>query len=460
MWYLALILMLINIVFYYSSKRDSKYKEGNLFLVTIPEYTIESIEVQKIIISYNRQLNILLSISFIISIISILLFNLFSTLITVFIFFVLIFINTVIMQIPFKKAREKLLKIKKQNSWLILNDIKYKIDLKASSPYIEQSTFKLKHFYCVIIIDIYIFLLMIKYKADVIIYPFIILQMIILLTSLIFIKKLRIQTFCENNKANIMINLNRKQVFYDCLFCLTLSDALFNLVIQLYLLGKFKFIYIIFVTILSFITTILTLYKIKDYHNKKTELLSHYNECSYSLSSDDCWKIGLMGPAYYNPYDPRTLVSMPGGMQLTFNTAKKGYRYFIIGFISVILCFLIWIFGYPYYLDITNNIVDLSLQNNKIIVTSEFYNFDIDIAKIERLEITNNLGDGKRINGTDTGIYAKGEYRFEKYGDCKVYLASLHKCYIIIYTKDDIYIINDDDIEDTKSFYQQLKTKQ
>lgn len=47
MWYLALILMFINIVFYYSSKRDSKYKEGNLFLVTIPEYTIESIEVQK-----------------------------------------------------------------------------------------------------------------------------------------------------------------------------------------------------------------------------------------------------------------------------------------------------------------------------------------------------------------------------------------------------------------------------
>ena len=78
MWYLALILMFINIVFYYSSKRDSKYKDGNLFLVTIPEYTIESIDVQKIIISYNRQLNILLSISFIISIISILLFNLFS----------------------------------------------------------------------------------------------------------------------------------------------------------------------------------------------------------------------------------------------------------------------------------------------------------------------------------------------------------------------------------------------
>lgn len=101
--------------------------------------------------------------------------------------------------------------------------------------------------------------------------------------------------------------------------------------------------------------------------------------------------------------------------------------------------------------------VDLSLKNNKIEITSEFYNFNIDIDTIEKLEITNSLGEGKRTNGTDTGIYSKGNYRYDKYGDCKVYLANLHECYIIIYTKDNIYIINDDDTGDTKSFYQQLK---
>lgn len=47
MWYLVLIIIFINVVFYYSSKRDAKYKEGMLFLVTIPEYAIESMEVQK-----------------------------------------------------------------------------------------------------------------------------------------------------------------------------------------------------------------------------------------------------------------------------------------------------------------------------------------------------------------------------------------------------------------------------
>ncbi|MFQ8705030.1 MAG: PH domain-containing protein [Thomasclavelia sp.] len=456
MWYLVLIIIFINVVFYYSSKRDAKYKEGMLFLVTIPEYAIESMEVQKIITFYNKYLNLSLIGTFIISALLILLSNLFPSLIITFILLIMIFVNAIILQIPFKKARDKLLQVKKENNWLVMNEKSYKVDLQLSS-YMEQQSFKLKRFYNVILIDIFAIIFMVKYNADIMMYPFMILQIIVLFGGLLFIKKQGNQAFCENSEANITINLKRKQTFYDCFFYLTLCDALFNLVIQLYLLEKLKFIYIIFTITLSFIAIILTLYKVKDYYNKKAEILSFFNESNYSLSDDDCWKIGLMGPVYHNPYDPRTLVSMPGGTQLTFNTAKNGYRYFIIGVISIIFCFLVWLFGYPYYLDITHNLVDLSLKNNKIEITSEFYNFNIDIDTIEKLEITNSLGEGKRTNGTDTGIYSKGNYRYDKYGDCKVYLANLHECYIIIYTKDNIYIINDDDTGDTKSFYQQLK---
>lgn len=456
MWYLILIIIFINIVFYYSSKRDAKYKEGMLFLVTIPEYAIDSIEVQKIITSYNSHLNLALISTFILSAVLILLAKLFSSLILTFIFIVMIFVDVIIIQIPFKKARDKLLEVKKQNNWLLVNEKAYKVDLQLST-YMEKHSFKLKRFYNILLIDVFTIILMLKYRADIMMYPYMIIQIVVLFGGFIFIKKQGNQTFCENSEANITINLKRKQTFFDCFFYLTLCDALFNLVIQLYLLNKLEFMYLIITIILSFIAIVLTLYKIKDYRNKKDEILSHFNENSYSISDDDCWKIGLIGPVYHNPYDPRTLVSMPGGTQLTFNTAKKSYRYFVIGFITLMLCFLIWIFGYPYYLDITNNLVDLSLEKNEIVITSDFYNSHITLDKIEKLEITDNLGPGKRTNGTDTGIYAKGNYRYDKYGDCKVYLASLHECYIIIYTKDDIYIINDDDIEDTKDFYLQLK---
>ena len=103
-------------------------------------------------------------------------------------------------------------------------------------------------------------------------------------------------------------------------------------------------------------------------------------------------------------------------------------------------------FGYPYYLDLTNNLVDLSLQNNEIIISSQFYHHVIDTSNIEKIEISNDLGKGIRTNGSDTGIYAKGNYEFDKYG----------KCYIVIYTSDKTYIINDDRIDDTKKFYNKL----
>lgn len=297
---------------------------------------------------------------------------------------------------------------------------------------------------------------MIKYHADIMMYPYMLLQIVILLAGLIFIKKLANQTFCKNSEANFTINLLRKNTFYDCFFFLILCDALLNLVLQLYLLEKLNLTYLLFSIALSLVSILLTLYKVNDYRNKKITILKHFNEINYTISDDDCWKIGLFGPVYYNPYDPRTLIPMPSGTQLTFNTAKKSYRYFIISILSVIVIFLTWLFGYPYYLDLTNNLVNLSLHNNEIVISSQFYNQSIDIENIKKIEITDDLGNGRRTNGSDTGIYAKGNYKFDKYGKCKVFLASLHNCYIVIYTNDETYIINDERIDDTKQFYNRL----
>ena len=104
MWYLVLIIIFINVVFYYSSKRDAKYKEGMLFLVTIPEYAIESMEVQKIITFYNKYLNLSLIGTFIISALLILLSNLFPSLIITFILLIMIFVNAIILQIDRKSV--------------------------------------------------------------------------------------------------------------------------------------------------------------------------------------------------------------------------------------------------------------------------------------------------------------------------------------------------------------------
>ena len=53
MWILILCLVFINVVMYFSSKRESRYNEGRLFLVTIPDWAYESVEIKEIDLIYN-----------------------------------------------------------------------------------------------------------------------------------------------------------------------------------------------------------------------------------------------------------------------------------------------------------------------------------------------------------------------------------------------------------------------
>ena len=55
MWILILCLVFINVVMYFSSKRESRYNEGRLFLVTIPDWTYESVEIKEIEKQFKKE---------------------------------------------------------------------------------------------------------------------------------------------------------------------------------------------------------------------------------------------------------------------------------------------------------------------------------------------------------------------------------------------------------------------
>lgn len=133
MYCLIITIAFVNLVLYYSSKRDAKYKEGMLFLVTLPDYALNSIDIHQITAHYNRYLKLALIGNFISSAILFLLTDLFSSLLFTFILVLLIFINIIVLQIPFKVARNKLLALKKQNNWLITSNKTYKVDIKLPS---------------------------------------------------------------------------------------------------------------------------------------------------------------------------------------------------------------------------------------------------------------------------------------------------------------------------------------
>lgn len=452
MWILTLCIVFINIVMFFSIKRESAYKENQLFLVFIPQWAHDSIEIQEIIKHYNKR-QLLTSILALISYLP--LYLLPSPWVNGY-FFIAIWINVSIIYVPFKRARKQLLELKKLRGWPNGKTQTIKIDLSLSA-YMEKHPFDLKRYLIILFVDIFVLAVMIYYRADQQMYLYMILQFIVLFGGITLIKRIPNKTFCNNSEANITINKLRLDSFHHCFFFLIFADAIFNLFLQLVMLDKLPFTILLGLIIILFICIFITINKANNYQTKKKEILNYYNQKEYTISNDDCWKIGLTGPQYYNKADPRTIVDAPNGTQIMFNAAKPAYKYFIIGIWTFVIALLLGIFGYPYYLDITNRLVDLSIYDNQIIVDSPLYNTKISLENVTKTELTNDLGQGIRTNGTDAIVYAKGNYSYDKYGECKVYLASLHECYIILYTDDITYIINDDNKKNTKKIYQEIQ---
>lgn len=443
-------IIIVNIAFYYSTKKTASYQDGRLLLVNIPAYAYNLSEVKEIEHNFKQETTKILFLSFLTYLPMIIL----PDFVDILYFLIIIWINIYLFNLPFKKYRNQLLKIKKDYNWPSQSTKTVKVDL-AMLAHMEKQPFNYKRYLIILIIDIICLAGMIYFKANITSYIYLIFQFIVLIIGIILIKRLPNKTYCDDTRINITINSLRIDYVSHCFFSLILIDALFNFVIQFYLLNKLPFIIVAIVIILMMINLILIINHTKEYQNKKREILSNSNQKEYTIDDDACWKIGFLGPYYYNKADPKTFVYC--GTQMVFNTAKTSYKYFVICIWVFVIGLLIILFGYPFYLDYTNQLVDVAIENNVIVVDSPLYDAKINLDNINKVELTDDLGDGIRTNGSDAIVYTTGYCTYDKYGDCKVYKANFHDCYIILYTDDLTYIINDDDIKNTKQIYQEIK---
>lgn len=444
------ILAGINTIFYYQAKKYGTYQNHHILLVSVPEKDYDSDEVQNIVSSYQKELLKRYLLTFV-TYIPLLFLSKFYVL---FYYLVIMWLNIMFINFALKKYRQQLLELKQKNNWPSTKTQTIKIDLKLSAL-MEQKSFPYKKYLLVLLIDCLCLGCMLYFHSAADQYLLLAVQFMMLGGGLYFITKLPNKTYCDDTRINLAINTLKQNYVSFCFFTLILIDALFHLSLQLFLLDKLPFFIICIMLVIALINIILVLQKSQQYQRQKTELLQNHEE--YTIDDDICWKIGLLGPSYYNEANPKTLVSSPLGTQMMFNTAKPAYKAFVIGIWAVILSFLLWIFGYPYYLDFTHQLVDVTIENNTIIVDSPFYDVMIPLEAVDHIEITDDLGNGVRTNGTDAIIYTHGHCTYDRYGECLVYKANLHPCFLIIYGDNETYIINDDNVNDTKQLYHTIK---
>ena len=449
-WLILVIMLSVEVVIYYQSKSDAKYREQRLFLISIPTYAYESQEVKALCHGFKKenQRNYLIIALLALPIIFL---SGIANLVYMMAWFVILVIGS---NFALRKYRSLLKELKKEKQWIVKEERKMHVDLKLSA-YMENVK---TNWYLLVIplsIDLILFGLGIYYKQMILVATAL-LMIFILCVGSYFISRMANQAYTNDTDLNISLNLARKKSYFMALFYIGCGDACFNL--GLFMLDK-QFIFGLLCLGLAVCVMILMVYTLLSFPRLKARMIRLHEDKFYYQNLDEVWRVGILGAVYDNPSDPRTLVPSPNGMQMIFNAAKPGYRYFILIIVGVIILFLGYIFGYPYYLDQRHELAELTLTKTTLCIDSPFYKREWALESIDKVEWSENLGKGVRVNGTDTGVYGKGHYRFDRYGDCEVYLASLHPAYIILYTQEGVFIVNDDEQEQTKAVYKQLVKK-
>lgn len=449
-WLFLGLLLFVEAVFYYQSKSDAKYRERRLFLVSIPVYAYESDEVVSLRRGFEKEnlRNYMIITLFSLPILFL------SGLFFLIYMFIWVMILAIGANLALRKYHRLLKELKIEKQWVVTEDRKIHVDLKLTA-YMENVKTNWWLLVIPLLINTCLAVVGFYYKQWVMGVT-VLLMLLLLGIGSYFIAHLSNQTYTKDTDLNIQLNLARKQSYFMALWFLGCSDASFSL--GLFLLDL-SFVLGLSCLSVSIVCMILMIIKILSFPRLKERLIHLHEDQFYYQNEDEVWRIGWFGAVYDNPTDPRTFVSSPNGMQMIFNAAKPGYRYFILAVFMVLFILLGSIYGYPYYLDQRQELAELTLTTTTLRVDSPLYEQEWMIDSIKKVELVNDLGEGFRVNGTATGIYGKGHYRFDNYGDCEVYLATMHPTYIILYTQEGVFVVNDDEEEKTEAVYKELVKK-
>lgn len=354
-----------------------------------------------------------------------------------------------------KSARKNLLKLKKEKQWIELKaNIVHHFDLSLST----ESGRKITYIYFLVPLLIQGVSIGICFNQNNRLQAFSSIFFIILLILLYtFLNRMPQKTYCEDTAINKAVNDNRRYYSGRMLFLFTLADAFLSifLSLQTILPGRVTF----FLGAVCFLIIAVFLFLAIESLSKMNKLKLNYLQGvkDYQYDEDDFWRYGLFGASYNNPADPAILkANNSNGMNYNINMGNPRARMISAAFLCLLILFLSYLFVYPWFLDRKHELVEMNIDGGQLSISGPFYNKEIDIDSIEKVDLLKEIPKGIRTFGSANGIYATGNYRLDGIGNCKMYIASRHMLYILCNTSSGIVIVNDDEESKTLEIYEQL----
>ena len=188
--------------------------------------------------------------------------------------------------------------------------------------------------------------------------------------------------------------------------------------------------------------------------NKKLHEIKKKNNWIVEKDEDKYW---INGYKYYNENDKSTIVSSRYGYSMTYNLATKRGKIINYGILIPVSIMVVGICILLIIMDFSNPTINIYQQSNKISIDYPMYNYDFKIDEIESVDLVEDININAKTNGIATNDYDRGNFSVEKYGRSKVYIYKKIKTYIVIKTKDDYVIYNENNKKDTLKIYNEIK---
>ena len=133
------------------------------------------------------------------------------------------------------------------------------------------------------------------------------------------------------------------------------------------------------------------------------------------------------------------------------NNSKKMQAY--SGIFTVIVLFIVAIIMFTGKVDIKTN-------DSKIIIKTSYYSDDsIKFDEIEDIEYRENFKVGSKSAGYNSYKLDMGRFKNSEFNYYTIYINRKCKAYIVITTKDDTIVINEQTVSDTKKLFEKINEK-
>ncbi|BCN30362.1 hypothetical protein bsdtb5_16570 [Anaeromicropila herbilytica] len=427
-------------------------KAKRLFTVFVPDEKKRKMNIQEIITKFQQKLVSLRWIMLLTSVIFLLpipmLYKIIYLVLTAFLPMYLLYKEA-------NKARQSILRIKKEELWEISSEKVVHIDLGLNEQ-ITEAMLPMGYFLIPILMQ-FLALSYDEWKGQ---------GLSVLSISSIFLlgmgvlgyfllRRLPNKTYCDDHDKNRNVNEMQRYYYSLFLFYVVLMDAFIMLAVRVFEYATPKmltFVWLGFIIVLTFLV-FLAINSVSKYRNYKNNMLQSTTQ--YDNQAETYWKYTLLGSIYRNPYDTRLFIDSNNGM--TINMARPGAKIFFGAIFGGVFLLLSYYFIYPAWLDHNHKLVELSVNQEVVEVYGPMYSNQISIESIQNVDLITKLPHGTRTWGTGTFTYMTGNFKLDTYGKCRMYVASKHKAYVVITTDKGIVIVNDDEIAKTKAVYTQLK---